>query len=182
MTKSDRMDALSRLKGLMERVKELESAQKSLAEDLAYHIKLYLRGTGTTREEWCERMGLDRNDLDAALHEESYFSLARYAQIILGGRVTPMVIPQAPGLNDSPLMRLRRSVLTEDAQRVWASISYYILVNHKNTKSFCDTLTEAGLEIKYSTFRTDKHHCKLSTALKYIGLIEEFHQQRPRGE
>ncbi len=177
MSREERKSAQARLEELLDRAADLDRARAALSEDLAYQIKLFVRSTGFAREEWCSERGVDAVTFEEALSTEEYEPLKQYAGLILNRKVIPQA-NQRPGSEAgsfNTLTRLRRALETQDPERIWASISFYILVEHKNIIGFCDALAAAGLDVKYSTFRTDKHHKKLATALKYAALIEEFH-------
>ncbi|MBN1970855.1 MAG: hypothetical protein JXR48_19040 [Candidatus Delongbacteria bacterium] len=175
MSKEGRQQLLKELAGISSRIDELERELKVISEDLSYKIKLYIRESGVERDEWCKNNEIDPEVFEEDLIKENIVNLKKYLDLISGKKTNIKSLfssieesSAVPGLR-----RVRKAYKDEDADKLWSSISYYILMNHKNIQSFCEYYSDKGFNVKYSTFRTDKYNKGLNTARKYAAMIIE---------
>lgn len=168
-------DILTNLYSLHNTVEQEKKRLKEISEDIAYQIKLYIRDTGLTREEWCKKNGTDYTDFENVLVSEDFAKLSLLLEIILGKKNT---LDLSNSSTNSALTRITKAYKEQDPEKMWAAISYYILTNFKKIQTFTEKFTEAGFEIKYSTFRTDKYNKTLQTAEKYIALIQAYEENK----
>ncbi|PID26920.1 MAG: hypothetical protein CR982_07680 [Candidatus Cloacimonadota bacterium] len=175
MSKENRQKLIKEFKEISTKVSELDKELTILAEDLAYRIKLFIRESSLSREDWCKKHDIDIETFDEDLAKENIFSLKKYLDLILGNK--PEVKSLFTSIDKSKsipgLSRVVKALKENDAEKIWNAISYYILMNHKNIQKYCEDYSKSGFNIKYSTFRTDKYNKALNTAKKYASMIVE---------
>lgn len=163
-------------KEILVELKELSKQLNFLKEDIAYKIKLFIRESGLTKQAWCLKYKINYDLFEEDLMNENIDSLKKYLDLIISGK--PEILTKNIGIKRAKigLSRLIGSIKKDDANRLWADISYYILMNHKNIQTFCEDMISKGFKVKYSTFRTDKYNRTLKSAQKYAQIIMDYTQ------
>jgi len=179
MSKKSRKKILFDLKEIRNKVEELEKEMKVVGEDFAYNLKLYIRELGLERRQWCEKYNIPIDLFEEDLKNENIPNLKKYLEILLTGKNgnldSSLYLNSANNINNMiGVNSIVKAMESKDNEKLWAVISYYILMNHKNIQKFCNDMSEKGFNVKYSTFRTDKYNKGLHSAVKYANIILEF--------
>lgn len=164
----------SRRKEILVELKELRKQFDFLKEDIAYKIKLFIRESDLTKKAWCLKYKISYDIFEEDLMSENIDNLKKYLDLIISGKPDIFTQNLDAKKNQIGLSRLVGSLKKKDVNRLWADISYYILMNHKNIQTFCQDMIEKGFKVKYSTFRTDKYNRNLKSAEKYAQIIMDY--------
>ena len=162
---------------LYNRVEDLSKVIKENGEDIAYNIKLYFRNIEVDPSQWCRENDLSYEAYKNDMKNEDFFKLKEYLYLILYKKKKKFSISNDIEIEDSNKIGVNniiKALNSKDTHKLWASISYYILMNHKDIRTFCKNFEEKNFNVKYSTFRTDKYNKGINTAIKYANMILEY--------
>ena len=177
MNKENKVKYLPALKELYNKIEDLSKIIKENSEDIAYNIKLYFRKVDIDPEKWCRENDLSYENYNNDLKNENFYKLKEYLHLILYKKKKKFSIYNEIEIEDSNKIGVNnviKSLNSKDTHKLWASISYYILMNHKNIRTFCKNFEENNFNVKYTTFRTDKYNKGINTAIKYANMILEY--------
>jgi len=162
---------------LYKKIDDLSKVIKENSEDLAYNLKLYFRSVDIEPSQWCKENDISYETYKNDIKNEDFFKLKEYLYLILFNKKKKFSIFNEIEIEDSNKIGINniiKALNLKDTHKLWASISYYILMNHKNIRTFCKNFEEKNFNVKYSTFRTDKYNQGINTAIKYANMILEY--------
>lgn len=172
-----REEFLPILKELYQKADKLDREIKEFGEDIAYNIKLYFRSSDIDPSKWCSENNIRYQTFKADLKSENFPKMKEYLYAILNpGKKKFSVFSEIEieENNRIGVNNIIKALNAKSAHKLWAAISYYILMNHKNIRTFCKNFEGKKFNVKYSTFRTDKYNKGLNTAVKYANMILEY--------